>query len=141
MNEHLFWNEISAGMGNSWQATRIESHSSAPGFPDVDYCMNNGEQGHLEIKFGYNTDMPHILDSQIKWHMKRYDMNGLSFFLSKIKYRNIWYYLIHRGRQCIYLKENKTINDWIEVSVKYWLKEINFSELKDILKGESYNGE
>ena len=136
MSESKFWKEIDKGMGRSWQATRIESHATATGFPDVDYCMKNGAEGKLELKFGYANSMPHIEDSQIRWHIKRFKMGGISFIFSKIKIEGEWNYMLHYGHQIKNLYENSDANYWKHSS--FWLcnGDINFGYLKMILRQE-----
>lgn len=49
MSEASFWKYLSKLLPKEGHYTRIESHDTAPGFPDVDYTLN-GNRGKIELK-------------------------------------------------------------------------------------------
>lgn len=49
MSEASFWKYLAKLLPKGGHYTRIESHDTAPGFPDVDYTLN-GNRGKIELK-------------------------------------------------------------------------------------------
>lgn len=72
------------GMGAGMHYNRIETHSTALGFPDVEYCWR-GVLGHIELKFVKNiSDVINIRPSQIMWFTERVKAGGNPIMITGI---------------------------------------------------------
>ena len=63
---------------NDWHnshAVRVECPDSSPGFPDVNFCINNRE-GNIELKYCSKEYAPEIRPSQARWMRKRDKAGG-----------------------------------------------------------------
>lgn len=77
------------GPRNNLQAERIENAVGSD-YPDVEGCYN-GCQFHWELKSvkrpareGTPIRIPHLTDGQVRWHKKRHDCGGNSYFLVQV---------------------------------------------------------
>jgi len=91
------WTTLSNKMGHRWHASRVESHSTSPGIPDVDYCME-GFKSNLELKHTHKKKRPKIRNSQVRWHHRRAEHGGHSLILTHfdLQYEDI--YMFHLGK-------------------------------------------
>lgn len=133
MSESRLWLELYGGMANSWHASRVESHSTSAGIPDVDYCIN-GVEGHLELKYSKSNKPPEIRNTQIKWHTKRRENGGRSYILTKMKVDGRWHYLFHFGYQASWLNVNRFCDHWVSSSLHIMLDALDIETVKQILE-------
>ena len=85
-NEKGLWKDVKKLLGPSKEIhiDRIESHATALGSPDVDYCIN-GYQGKLELKYTKTETKGLMLrPSQVMWHKKRADAQGVAWILAEV---------------------------------------------------------
>lgn len=141
MSEAKLWKELDDLMGNAWHASRVESHATSAGIPDVDYYYEG--DGHIELKFSKNTDIPNIRDSQVRWIKRRSEVGGKVYILTKMRQKDIFdphrvsfVYLWHHGHMVIDLIEGQSFDLWFNSRINdvYW--GLDRQETKTILSGE-----
>ena len=115
MSEDALWKEIRPMLkGRGIHASRVESHSTSPGFPDVDLCIE-GVEFTIELKFGTDKKLPEVRDSQILWHRRRVKAGGRAAILAKLMLGNSPHYMFYHGRYLNDLFQCKTSAEWIKV--------------------------
>lgn len=79
MSEASFWKYLSKLLPKEGHYTRIESHDTAPGFPDVHYTLN-GVTGTIELKDAKRPGAKHpfkgesgLRSAQIRWMKDQID--------------------------------------------------------------------
>ena len=135
MSEADLWTELKDCMGKSWHASRVESHSTSSGIPDVDYCYKG--DGHVELKFE-EKGIPNIRDSQIRWLTRRSRFGGKCFILSKIHitwHNHPWCYLLHLGSKAAELQANPTSEYWFNHRINDCFWGLDKEEIRTILSG------
>ncbi len=102
------WTTLNTLMGKRWHASRVESHATSPGIPDVDYCVTKldhrmlgakGVEGHIELKHTHKLKRPKIRNSQVRWHHKRHESGGRSLILTHFDTEYEDLYMWHLGSQ------------------------------------------
>ena len=85
MSEASFWKYLHGLLPKGGHYTRIESHDTAPGFPDVHYALN-GTSGTIELKDAKRPGAKYpfsgksgLRKSQITWMTTQCDNEGLVF--------------------------------------------------------------
>jgi len=109
MSEAALWRALDAGLGHRGHFSRVESHETSAGIPDVDYCLN-GVESHIELKFG-RTVAPKIRPTSGK------------------------YWMLHKGATIgtHKLYTEKDLDVWQLCSLAMWEGHINFDELYGFL--------
>ncbi|MDH3375344.1 MAG: hypothetical protein OEQ39_00035 [Gammaproteobacteria bacterium] len=138
MSEEQLWCDLAFVMmsDEKWHASRVESHATSAGIPDVDYCYYG--DGHIELKFGdsITKKMPAIRDTQVRWMTKRAAVGGKVLMLTKLMDGPKEIYLFHKGSFILNLNMNRDYVYWFNnrINDAYWgLPE---AETKLLLKGE-----
>ena len=135
MSESDLWTELNGIMGKKWHASRVESHSTSAGIPDVDYCYMG--DGHVELKFSNSMAVPDIRESQVRWLMKRSAHGGRCYILTKLVWaKEAPTYLWHRGENVMTLRSNRTFGYWLNTRINHYYQELNPSETQFLLAGE-----
>ncbi len=88
MNEDSLWEwlrDISLPHGHY---ARVESSHTAPGFPDVDYCLGLDASGQIELKYSKLLDIPFpgkpgLRTTQLKWIKMRVAFQGYVFVIAE----------------------------------------------------------
>jgi hypothetical protein len=88
VNEDSLWEWLRDLSLPNGHYSRIESSHTAPGFPDVDYCLGLGVSGQIELKYSKNLDIPFpgkpgLRTTQIKWIKKRVAAQGYVFVIAE----------------------------------------------------------
>lgn len=85
MSEASFWNYLRKLLPKEGHYTRLESHDTATGFPDVHYTLN-GNSGTIELKDTKRPGAKHpfkgqsgLRKSQITWMTAQCDAGGIVF--------------------------------------------------------------
>jgi hypothetical protein len=85
MSESNLWSYISSNIGHKGHFNRMESHATALGFPDVEYCIG-GLCGQLELKyFEKGKKLPIVRPAQIGWFTQRVNAGGYPWILLKMQ--------------------------------------------------------
>lgn len=112
MSEQKFWEEFSGNLGHKGHFSRVESHATSAGIPDIDFCMSDVES-HIELKFGNEKKAPSIRPSQVKWFDRRVKAGGHPIILAKIELDDGTRYCFYAGSKARELYDAKTSHDWI----------------------------
>ena len=112
---------------------RIESHETAIGTPDVDYCIG-GYQNRLELKF---TDSEkkgfRLRPSQAGWFRKRVKAGGQPWLLAQSQIRSKRGFVLVAGTDVPPLARTTKVTDWFEAGVMVWEDEIVIEQLVEFL--------
>jgi len=74
MSESALWKHMKKNIGHLGHFSRVESHETSSGIPDVDYCIR-GVEGHIELKFARGK-IPKIRGTQVRWFRDRAKQGG-----------------------------------------------------------------
>lgn len=111
---------------------RIESHETAIGTPDVDYCIN-GYNNKLELKYTEKDKGCILRPSQCAWFKKRVKAKGQPWLLLHAKIRGQRSYAIIAGADVPPLIHTKDVTDWLTRSTVVWEGKIIIEELVHLL--------
>ena len=115
MSENKFWNEMRREVGHLGHFSRVESHATSAGIPDVDFCVD-GIEGHIELKYGNDKNRPHIRLSQLKWFKNRIKAGGRPIVFAKIRLDMQVRYCFYEGTKVPQLFNAKTNEEWIDLA-------------------------
>ena len=119
MSEKALWKEMKKNIGHRGHFTRVESHATANGFPDVNFCIR--KEGTIELKFsGDETAPPEIRPSQVKWHQARLKYDGNCWVFAKLKINGKWWYFLVHGENIIRLAKAESNADWFDTNGFRW---------------------
>ena len=112
---------------------QIESHQTAPGFPDTDYLLKGTKiTGKIELKF--EKTIPNKIDlrkTQVVW-LRRYARNGGRCYVAvKVGAQFIYAW---EGKHALELKQGLDI--WNIPHWEFELKNDGWKEFGDLLAGE-----
>ncbi len=128
--ERKFWEEISSAIGAMGDWDRIESHDTAPGFPDTDFTIN-GIDGKIELKFA-RGGVPEIRDTQVRWFRRRVRAKCNCWLFAKLIENGKIYYALFHGR-----KVPKLIGQpwpqWISLCDYLWIEHVEWETFIDII--------
>lgn len=130
MSEANLWKEMKKNVGHMGHFSRIESHDTSSGFPDVNFCVL-GVEGNIELKFEDDEKkIPEIRPSQIRWMNKRDKAGGNIWFLVHWANR----YMLIRGCYGKFIYNKNNLSLWINYSAKVWhVKRMNWNEMMDLI--------
>lgn len=115
MSEQNFWEEMSSNLGHRGHFSRVESHSTSAGIPDIDFCMSDVES-HIELKYGDEKKAPSIRPSQVKWFARRVKAGGHPIIIAKIVLKDGPRYCFYSGSKARELYDAKTSQDWLDLA-------------------------
>lgn len=143
MSESSFWKYLCSLLPKEGHFTRIESHDTAAGFPDVHYTLN-GNSGTIELKDAKRPSAKHpfkgesgLRRSQITWMTQQCDAGGHVFLALQCGDR------VYLLKADLYFDElhRMTEEDIARVAVMNWRKRCKIeniafdSTLCDLLEG------
>jgi hypothetical protein len=131
MSEAQLWRYVKKNIGHLGHFSRVESHETSSGIPDVDYCIA-GVEGHIELKYGKDRG-PKIRGSQVKWFRDREKRGGRPWILTELVMNKTSYYLLHRGSAIETLARNHDHEVWFNTSVASWRQGVNWQDLIEYL--------
>lgn len=127
--ETKMWNYLGPKLRPYGHFERIESHETAVGTPDVNYCIQ-GYTNHLELKF---TDSEkrglRLRPSQSAWFRKRCKALGQPWLLAQALVRGKRGYVLVPGTNVPSLARTTRITDWLMAGVMVWEDKIVIDEL------------
>lgn len=116
--------------------SQIESHATANGIPDTNYCVD-GVEGWIELKFTKNNERIKVRPSQWVWFRRRIRAGAKRvFFMFKWEYKGLTNYYLIRVRDLAMLDvlhSDTTPAMWAIQAAGSWAKSIPADELNDIL--------
>lgn len=131
--EKKFWEYLGPKLRPYGHFERIESHETAIGTPDVNYCIN-GYCNHLELKY---TDSEkkglRLRPSQSRWFRDRVKSKGQPWLLTHINIRKKRGYILIPGVHVPKLVHTTRVTDWMEAGVAAWEDKLNLDDLVNFL--------
>lgn len=130
MSEGAFWKEIKKNVRcGHWD--RIESHATAPGFPDTTFTID-GRSGKMELKYARN-EVPEIRAAQVRWFKREVANGGTPWLFSKIIHNGYSLYVLHEGKVVKLVYNLKNVNQFTDRAYKVWCNEMYWESLISIL--------
>lgn len=117
---------------------QVESHATANGIPDTNFCVN-GVEGWVELKFVRNNDKIKVRPSQWVWAKRRIAAGGTVYFLVRhVRGQATLHYLMKVSDLAALdvLRSDTTPASWAIRAKRTWAKSIDSDALNCILRGE-----
>ena len=135
MSEKRLWDYIFNNVAHLGHFSRVETHESSAGYPDVSFCID-GHVGHIELKYAKKGKPLRLRPSQGAWFRAQAKAGGVSAFLvfSYDEPNKRIFGIIPTGGVPELVLTTK-IDDWLKVSIKIWHNKIQWDEFTDILQG------
>ena len=111
---------------------RIESHETAVGTPDVNYCIE-GYCNHLELKYTESEKKCILRPSQSGWFRNRVRHKGQPWLLLQAKIRGTRGWTLIPGTNVPGLVHTKDVKDWLRVGIMVWEEKIIIEQLVGFL--------
>lgn len=133
--ESKMWDYMGPKLRKYGHFERIESHETAIGTPDVNYCIN-GYNNYIELKHTKSEKKGFILrPSQCGWFRKRVKAGGQPWLLAQSdipgKSRGI---VLIAGTNVPPLVHTINIMDWLKTGIMVWKDKIDIDNLIEFLK-------
>jgi hypothetical protein len=116
--------------------SQIESHATAVGIPDTNYCIK-GVEGWIEMKYVFGDKKVKVRPMQWTWFRKRLKENHTRlFFMLRWEYGSLTNHYLIRVRDLAMLerlKRDLSPQVWAIEAAGSWAKSIPANELNDIL--------
>lgn len=127
--EAKMWKYLAPKLKPYGHFERIESHETAVGTPDVEYCIN-GYTNRIELKFCDSEKRGFRLrPSQCGWFRKRVKAGGQPWLLAQGLIRKKRGYVLVAGTDVPELVHTTKVTDWFEAGIAVWEDKINIEEL------------
>lgn len=139
LRESRLWDDLrDACKGTGIHFSRVESHATSPGIPDLNYCVNSVE-GFMELKSWDPKKGFRLRQSQVAWTRAR-DRAGGRVFLLFDKQADLFnsrkFGLIRLTEaKCEFLVTHPGADSWFGLAGAVWENEINVEQLLIILRG------
>jgi hypothetical protein len=131
--EKKMWDYLRPKLKHYGHFERVESHETAVGTPDVDYCIR-GYQNRLELKFTSSEKRGFRLrPAQAGWFRKRVKAQGQPWLLAQSVIRGKRGYVLVAGSDVPALARTTKISDWLAAGTMVWEDKINIGELVQFL--------
>ena len=111
---------------------RIESHETAIGTPDVNYCIE-GYCNSLELKYTENEKKCILRPSQSGWFRKRCRAKGQPWLLLCANIRQTRGWCLIPGTNVPGLVHTKDVKHWLRVGIMVWEEKIIIEQLVTFL--------
>lgn len=132
MSENNFWHQLRNGIYHKGHFSRIESHATSNGFPDIDFCTL-GISGQIELKYTNSMTAPEIRPSQVRWFKKRTKHDGNAWLFVKVEVDKTFYLLIPQDR-VVEVASQSHIMDWFKYSIHIWEGQMNWDDFLDTIR-------
>jgi len=127
--ETKMWDYLGPKLRPYGHFERIESHETAVGTPDVEYCIN-GYTNRIELKFTNSEKKGFRLrPSQSGWFRKRVKAKGQPWLLAQTLIRDKRGYILVAGADVPALARTTRIADWLMAGCMVWEDKINIEQL------------
>lgn len=130
--EKKLWDYLRPKLKHYGHFERIESHETAIGTPDVNYCIK-GYQNHLELKYTEKEKGCVLRPAQCRWFTARVKAEGQPWLLLHAKIRKTRGYALIAGSDVPALVHTKDATDWLRSAVMIWEGKIDIAQLVDFL--------
>lgn len=126
--ETKMWRYLGPKLRFAGHFERIESHETAIGTPDVNYCIN-GYNNHIELKYTEKENGCILRPSQCGWFKKRVKAKGQPWLLLQMKIRDTRGWALIPGTHVPALIHTKHVIDWMEEAIVVWKDQIIIEDL------------
>lgn len=134
MSESDLWKDIKKNIGHHGHFSRVESHSTSAGIPDVDFCIK-GFEGHMELKFAREKLKKNFVRStQVKWFRDRVKAGGRPWLFALLIIGGEKYYVLFKGENVGSISRETNIKEWVVKADFRWNGSMNWQELLKILQ-------
>lgn len=130
--ETKLWRYLGPKLKHYGHFERIESHETAIGTPDVNYCIG-GYNNHLELKYTEKEKKCILRPAQCRWFRARVKAGGQPWLLLHAFIRKTRGYALIPGTNVPQLVRTKDVSDWLSAAVMIWEGKIDISQLVDFL--------
>jgi hypothetical protein len=132
--ETKMWQYLAPKLKPYGHFERIESHETAVGTPDVEYCVG-GYTNRIELKYTATEKRGFRLrPSQAGWFRKRVKAKGQPWLLAQSDIRNHRGFVLVAGTDVPALAHTTRITDWLEAGTMVWEDKIIIEELMEFLR-------
>jgi hypothetical protein len=111
---------------------RIESHETAVGTPDVNYCIE-GYCNNLELKYTEKEKGCVLRASQSGWFRKRCRAKGQPWLLLCAHIRQTRGWCLIPGTDVPGLVHTRDVKDWLRAGIMVWEEKIIIEQLVEFL--------
>lgn len=133
MSEAKFWKFLRPRLKKYGHFERIESHETAIGTPDVNYCIE-GYTNHLELKYTNSRKRGlRLRPAQAAWFKRRVKALGQPWLLALAEVEDLRAYVLIPGTHVPDLARTTKIETWLESGVMVWMNEIKIDQLVHFL--------
>lgn len=131
--EKKMWQYLGPKLRKYGHFERIESHETAIGTPDVEYCVG-GYTNRLELKYTNSEKRGFRLrPAQCGWFRKRVKAGGQPWLLAQSDIEGKRGYVLVAGSDVPALKSTIRVTDWLMAGVMVWEDTIVIEELMEFL--------
>ncbi len=130
--EKKMWDYLRPKLKPYGHFERIESHETAIGTPDVDYCIG-GYNNKLELKYSERDKGCILRPSQCAWFKQRVKAQGQPWLLLHSHIRGKRAYSLIAGADVPPLVNTKDVVDWITRATIVWQDGIDVGQLVQYL--------
>lgn len=130
--ETKMWNYLGPKLRPYGHFERIESHETAIGTPDVNYCIE-GYCNHLELKYTKKEKGCVLRASQSGWFRRRCRAKGQPWLLLCADIRQTRGYTLIPGTNVPGLVHTKDAKDWLRAGIMVWEEKIIIEQLVGFL--------
>lgn len=130
--EKKMWDYLRPKLKPYGHFERIESHETAIGTPDVNYCIN-GYCNHLELKYTEKENGCKLRASQSAWFRSRVKAKGQPWLLLQAKIRDTRGYCLIPGTNVPGLVHTRDVKDWLYRGIMVWEETIIIEQLVEFL--------
>lgn len=139
LRESRLWDDLrDACKGTGIHFSRVESHTTSPGIPDLSYCVNSVE-GFMELKSWDPKKGFRLRQSQMAWTRARDRAGGRVFLLfdKQADLFNPRKFGLTRltEAKCEFLVTHPGADSWFGLAGVVWENEIDVEQLLIILRG------
>lgn len=132
--ETKMWKYLAPKLKPYGHFERIESHETAVGTPDVEYCVG-GYTNRIELKYTATEKRGFRLrPSQAGWFRKRVKAKGQPWLLAQADIRKLRGYVLVAGSDVPALAHTTRVTDWLEAGTMVWENKIIIEELMEFLR-------
>jgi len=130
--EAKMWNYLRPKLRPYGHFERIESHETAIGTPDVNYCIE-GYCNHLELKYTEKDSGCILRPSQSAWFRNRVRHKGQPWLLLQANIRQTRSYVLIPGTNVPGLVHTKNVIEWLNAGAMVWEGQIIIEQLVKFL--------
>ena len=118
----------------------VESHSSSPGMPDLDICID-GLEFKLELKYSYGNKQPELRPTQVAWFRRRTKAGGRAWLLWHKEGKNYRVFYLIPGKKVPGLVKAFGVKPWEDAACHAWRDKIDFAGLIQTIRATCHDNQ